>query len=62
MVENPPASAEDKAMQVRSLDGENPLEGNGDPLQDSCLENPMDSAALWATVHGGHKESDTTSN
>ena len=27
-------------------------EGNGNPLQYSCLENPMDGAAWWATVHG----------
>ena len=26
-------------------------EGNGDPLQYSCLENPMDGGAWWATVH-----------
>ena len=26
-------------------------EGNGDPLQYSCLENPMDRGAWWATVH-----------
>ena len=27
-------------------------EGNGTPLQYSCLENPMDGRAWWATVHG----------
>ena len=27
-------------------------EGNGHPLQDSCLENPMDGRAWWAAVHG----------
>ena len=27
-------------------------EGNGNPLQYSCLENPMDGEAWWATVHG----------
>ena len=27
-------------------------EGNGTPLQYSCLENPMDAGAWWATVHG----------
>jgi len=37
-----------------------PGEGNGYPLQYSCLENPMDRGAWWATVHGGCKESDTT--
>ena len=32
--------------------GRSPGEGNGNPLQYSCLENPMDRAAGWATVHG----------
>ena len=43
-------------MQVRSLgsitgsiEGQ---EGNGNPLQYSCLENPMNGGAWWATVHG----------
>ena len=27
-------------------------EGNGTPLQYSCLDNPMDGGAWWATVHG----------
>ena len=27
-------------------------EGNGNPLQYSCLENPMDEGAWWAAVHG----------
>ena len=35
-------------------------EGNGNPLQYSCLENPMDRGAWWATIHGVTKESDTT--
>ena len=30
----------------------NPREGNGTPLQYSCLENPMDGGAWWAAVHG----------
>ena len=29
-----------------------PREGNGTPLQYSCLENPMDGGAWWAAVHG----------
>ena len=29
-----------------------PGEGNGYPLQYSCLENPMDRGAWWATIHG----------
>ena len=32
--------------------GRSPGEGNGKPLQYSCLENPMDGGAWWATVHG----------
>ena len=31
--------------------GRSPKEGNGKPLQYSCLENPMDRGAWWATVH-----------
>ena len=30
--------------------GKSPGEGNGNPLQYSCLENPMDGGAWWATV------------
>ena len=37
-----------------------PGEGNGNPLQYSCLENPMDRGAWRATVHGVAKESDMT--
>ena len=32
--------------------GRSPGEGNGNPLQYSCLENPTDGGAWWATVHG----------
>ena len=32
--------------------GSLPGEGNASPLQYSCVENPMDKAALWATLHG----------
>ena len=32
--------------------GRSPGEGNGNPLQNSCLENSMDRGAWWATVHG----------
>jgi len=31
--------------------GRSPGEGNGNPLQYSCLKNPMDRGAWWATVH-----------
>ena len=37
-----------------------PGEGNGNPLQYSCLENSTDRETWWDTVHGGHKESDMT--
>ena len=35
-------------------------EGNGTPLQYSCLENPMDEGAWWAAVHGVARGSDRT--
>ena len=34
-----------------AMSGRSPGEGNGCPLQYSCLENPMDRGAWWATVH-----------
>ena len=42
----------------------NPLfrEGNGTPLQYSCLENPMDGGAWWAAVHGVTKSPTRLSN
>ena len=42
------------ARDVRSIpaSGRYPGEGNGNPLQYSCLENSMDRGAWWATVHG----------
>ena len=59
MVENLPASVGD----VRDLTsipgfGRSPGGGHSNPLQYSCLENPMDRGAWWATVHGA--TSDTT--
>ena len=39
--------------------GRSPGEGNGNPLQYSCLKNSMDRGAWWATVHGV-TESDMT--
>ena len=49
MVKNPPANAGD----VRDpWVGKTPGGGNGNPLQDSSLENPMDRGAWQATVHG----------
>ena len=37
-------------------------EGNGTPLQHSCLENPMDGGAWWAAVHGVAKSRTRLSN
>ena len=54
-----PGSSEVKASAGNAGDlgsipglGRSPGEGNGTPLQYSCLENPMDGGAWWATVHG----------
>ena len=47
---NPPVNAGD-AGSVPGLE-RYPGEGNGNPLQYSCLGNPMDRGALWITVHG----------
>ena len=52
MVKNPPADAGDTrdAGSIPGL-GRSPGEEHGDPLQYSCLENPMDGEAWQATVH-----------
>ena len=42
--------------------GRSPGEGNGNPLQYSCLENPMDIGAWWATVHGVSKSQTQLNN
>ena len=52
MVKNPPANAGD----IRDMGsipglGRSPREGHGNPLQHSCLENPMDRGAWQATAH-----------
>ena len=47
-------------MWVQSLGQEDPGEGNGNPAQYSCLENPMDRGAWWVAVHGVAKVSDMT--
>ena len=57
MVKNPPANAGDTSSIPGS--GRFPGEGNGNPLQYSCLENSMDRAAWLATIHGV-SESDMT--
>ena len=49
-VKNPPANVGNPGL-IPGL-GISPGEGHGNPLQYSCLENPMDRGAWWATVHG----------
>ena len=49
-VKNPPANAGDTGLIPGS--GRFPGEGTGYPLQLSCLKNPMDGGAWWATAHG----------
>ena len=53
MVKNLPASAGD-IRDESSIPrwGISPGEGNGNSIQYSCLDNPMDRGAWWATVHG----------
>ena len=58
VVKNPPANAGDADL-IPEL-GRSPPEGNGNPLQYSCLGNPMERGAWWAEVRGVGKESDTT--
>ena len=60
VVKNPPANAKHPGL-IPGL-GRFPGEINGNPLQYSCLGNPMDREAWWATVHGITKELDTLSN
>ena len=50
VVKNPPANTGDACM-IPGW-GKSPGEGNGNPLQYSCLENPMDRGVWQATVHG----------
>ena len=59
-VKNPPANAGDvRDVGLIPASERSPGGGNGDPLQYSCLGNPMDRGALQATVHRV-AESDTT--
>ena len=52
VVNNPPANAEGIRDEASIPGLGRPLEeGHGNPLQYSCLENPMDRGAWWATVH-----------
>ena len=60
MVKNPPANAGDiRDVGSTPGSGRSPGGGHGNPLQCSCLENPRDGRAWWATVYGV-TESDTT--
>ena len=53
VVKNPPARARD-LRDTGSIpgSGRSPGEGNGNPLQSSCLENPRDGGAWWAAIYG----------
>ena len=53
MVKNPCANAGDVSS-IPGL-GKSPEEGNGNPLQDACLGNPVDRAAWRAAVHGSQR-------
>ena len=53
LVKNPPADAGDVTdMGLVPGSGRSPGGRRGNPLQYSCLENPMDRGTWWATVHG----------
>jgi len=53
VVKNPPASAGDARDMGTILGlGRSPGRGNGNPLQYSCLENPMDRGVHRVTIHG----------
>ena len=61
-----PGSSDDKESACNAGDpglipgsGRSPGEGSGNPLQYSCLGNPIDREAWQDTVHEGHKEVDT---
>ena len=60
VVNNPPANAVDPGLISES--GISAGEGNGNPLQYSCLGNPRDRGAWWTTVHGVTKSWTQTSN
>jgi len=57
-VKNTPAMESSRSHGFDSCLGRSLEEGNGNPLQYSCLGNPMDRGAWQAAVHGVAKESD----
>ena len=58
VVKNPPTNAGDEGDMGSILgSGRPPGEGNRNPLQSSCLDNPMDRGAWWTTVHRVTKSS-----
>ena len=53
VVKNPPAKCRrHKRYSFIPGSGRSPGQGHSNPLQSSCLENPMDRGAWWATLHG----------
>ena len=58
---NPPAMQEVQETQVPGS-GRSPGEGNGNPLQNSCLENSTDRGAWGSSVHGDTKSRTQLSN
>ena len=60
VVKNPPASAGDMGSIPGS--GRSPGTGHGNPLQYSCLGNPMDRGAWWAAAHGVTKNQTQLNN
>ena len=69
MIHDFPGGSDGKASAYNAGDpgsipwlGRSPREGNGNPLQYSCLENPMDRRAWQATVHGVAKSPTRLSN
>ena len=56
MTKNLPANVGDtRDAGFIPVSGRSPGEGHGNPLQYSCLENPMDRGAWWAAVHGSKR-------
>ena len=64
-----PGGSDGKASVYNGIDlgsipglGRSPEEGNGNPFQDYCLENPMNRGTWWAAVHGVTKSQTQLSN